>query len=300
MTNALLPEVTDLRDATPTMASPSWWGADSLRSLGLVDDEPVLVRHYTPAARTYLDVATALAAATAAGAAGLAPAVLGADPAAGVMVAADLGGTHATATLGDAGSTGFPDRLFRLRDAVGSVRPTIVRESTVFDDVRDLHRLLHQTGIPIPVEFQFFRRTLDEAEKRIVAVGYDLEFRHGDGNLSNVMISRSDGEPMLVDWDWSAMIDPYQDIGVVLVELADDETHARELFEIARGTIDEALFARAMVYGYADHVRQALIGLLVDALDPGTHEYSKYGDWQLLRARMALSTARSQELLRRI
>lgn len=297
---SLLSAVTDVGEATPTMASPSWWGADTVRTRGTLDGKPVLVRRYTAAAAHYVNTETALAAACSAGVAGIAPAVLAADTTGPTMVVADLTDTHRTATLADVDTPGFIEALLRVRRSVAALRPTVVRESSVFDDIRELSRAAGDAEAVVPEEFRFFQRTLDDAEKRIEKLDYAKQFCHGDANLSNVMVSRADGSLMLVDWDWAAMIDPLQDLGAVLVELADHEDHARELFQVARGGLDEAEFARAMIYGYADHVRQALLGILVDALDPGTYEYSKYGDWQLLRARMALSTARCQELLRRI
>lgn len=48
------------------------------------------------------------------------------------------------------------------------------------------------------------------------------------------------------------------------------------------------LFDRARIYGIADSLRWALIGLYCDAVKPGTPEYSTFSDWQFLRARAGL------------
>ncbi|GAC85939.1 phosphotransferase [Gordonia paraffinivorans] len=290
----------DRMDGTPTMASPSWWGADTVRLRGRLDDVAVHVRRYTAAARSYVNVSAAVAATEAAGAAGIGPAVVSWDVDAGEVVLADLTETHRTATLADGNSADFVRRYFEIRSRVGELTPNEARYATVFDDIRELSARLQDAGAAVPAELPFFLRVLDDAEKRIAAAGFDREFRHGDGNLSNVMVARDDASLLLLDWDLAAVMDPFQDLGVALVELAEDETHARELFEIAHGSVDEALLARSLFYGYADHVRQGLLGILVDALDPGSYEYSKFGDWQLLRARLALSGTRSGELLRRI
>ncbi|MDS1112457.1 phosphotransferase [Gordonia westfalica] len=287
-------------DGTPTMASPSWWGADTIRLRGRLDDVAVHVRRYTDAAKSYVNVAAAVSGTAAAGDDGIGPAVVSADGDSGEIVLADLTETHRTATLADGNSADFVRAYFQIRSRVADLRPTVVREATVFDDIRELDVRLHEAGAAIPTELTYFRRILDDAENRINATGFDREFRHGDGNLSNVMVSRTDGSLLLLDWDFAAVMDPFQDLGVALVELAEDETHARELFEIAYGNFDEALLAQCLFYGYADHVRQGMLGMLVDALDPGSYEYSKFGDWQLLRARLALSGTRSGELLRRI
>lgn len=291
--------LTDSREATVTMASPSWWGADSTRLRGALDGSPVLVKTYTSAAQEYLDIGAAASAACAAGEAGLAPAVVAVGASAAEIAFADLSETYRTATLADAS----PDlllRLLRVRAAVGGLSPATVRTATVFDDIRSLLDRLRQTRVPLPRDTAFLCRVIDDAEARIHAVGFDRELRHGDGNLSNVLLARDGTEVLLVDWDWAAVIDPLQDLGAILVEVADDELHASEIFVAAQGHFDPRLFARALFYGYADHLRQALLGAWVDHCDPGTHEYSKYSDWQFLRARSALCGARADELLRTI
>ncbi len=51
-----------------------------------------------------------------------------------------------------------------------------------------------------------------------MASGFDLVPCHGDGNVSNVLLA-DDGRMMLVDWDVAAVMDPLQDIGVLLAEV---------------------------------------------------------------------------------
>ncbi|MDQ1124134.1 phosphotransferase family protein [Microbacterium trichothecenolyticum] len=290
----------DAAAATVTMASPSWWGADSTRCRGLLLGRASLVKTYAPHARIYLDLARTIAAAEAAGDAGIAPAVLAVSPTGDAIAFADLTDSHATATLGDVADDDDAAALLALRARVGAVEPSSARAASVFDDIRALRTTLRRYEVALPAEAVLLFRVLDEAESRIDAVGVDVEFRHGDGNVSNVLRHRTDGSLLLVDWDWAGHMDPYQDLGSAIVELADDEDHARRLFEIAHGRHDRALFARSILYGYADLVRQALVGALANRLDPGTFEYSKYSDWQFLRARSALQTTRTDELLRRV
>jgi aminoglycoside phosphotransferase (APT) family kinase protein len=94
---------------------------------------------------------------------------------------------------------------------------------------------------------------------------------------------------MLVDWDVAAVMDPLQDIGVLLAEVRPFDATAREAFAAAWGSFDQALFDRARVYGVADCVRWGLIGAYADHARPGTLEYSKLSDWQFLRARAGLA-----------
>lgn len=124
-------------------------------------------------------------------------------------------------------------------------------------------------------------------------------YAYGDGNTSNLLITH-DGSVVLVDWDWAGVMEPAQDLGVTLVELGSTEREARSLFKLATGGSDETVFAKAMLYGYSDMVRQGLIGAITDRLEPGTLEYSKYGDWQFLRARFSLQSYRTSDFMRRL
>jgi thiamine kinase-like enzyme len=129
-------------------------------------------------------------------------------------------------------------------------------------------------------------RMLAAAEERITAAGVDLVPCHGDGNVSNVLVVED--RLLLVDWDCAGLMDPMQDLGVLLAELRPHDAEARQVFELAHGSWDAALFARARVYGVADQLRWALVGLYADAVRPGTLEYAKFAEWQLLRARTGL------------
>jgi thiamine kinase-like enzyme len=165
---------------------------------------------------------------------------------------------------------------------------TITRTATVFDDVRRLTELTTVNHVTLPADFDWMLRMLDMAERRIVASGFDTVPCHGDGNVSNVLLA-DDGRMMLVDWDVAAVMDPLQDIGVLLAEVRPFDATAREAFAAAWGSFDQALFDRARVYGVADCVRWGLIGAYADHARPGTLEYSKLSDWQFLRARAGLA-----------
>ena len=67
---------------------------------------------------------------------------------------------------------------------------------------------------------------------------------HGDGNVSNVLIAE-DGSVLLVDWDRAGDMDPFEDLGSLLAELAPQEPEARAIFERWHGRMDEGLLARA-------------------------------------------------------
>jgi hypothetical protein len=288
-------------DATPVMASPSWWGADSecldVRSSDeLRPVQMVFVKSMVDHAPAYVDIAQAFAAANEAGELGVSPRVHAADPAAGVLVLENLVDTSSTATLNLFDDDARLEQLVRLRERVQTFA-SITRVATVFDDIRALSALAAVNGVTLPKDLDWMARLLDLAEKRIVATGFDRVPCHGDGNVSNVLLV-DDDRMLLVDWDVAAVMDPLQDLGVLLAEVRPFDSSAREAFEMAWGTFDQALFDRARVYGTADCVRWGLIGAYADAARPGTLEYSKFSDWQFLRARGGLGDAHFHDRLR--
>jgi aminoglycoside phosphotransferase (APT) family kinase protein len=276
-----------------TMASPSWWGADSLRWSVRADvADPVVgaaafVKVMAPHARAHVDVGAAFGAARAAGAAGVGPEVLAADVERGVLVLEDLTEAYGTATVDRFDESDSAERLVTLRRAVHRL-PAFGRRASVFDDIRAAHALAVDAAADLPVDLDWLLRLLEPAERRIEAAGYDPLPCHGDGNVSNVLVERGGTELRLVDWDRAAVMDPLQDLGVLLHEIRPYDTSAREVFEMYWGRWDGALFDRCRVYGIADCLRWGLLGRYAGAVDPGTHEYTKYADWQFLRARAGL------------
>lgn len=274
-------------DPTPVMASPSWWGADSEGFDVHAGAERVFVKAMAAHAGAYVDITQAFAAATEAGECGVGPRVFAADPVTSTLVQESLvdGGTTATLDVFDDDAR-LAD-LIALRARVRDFT-SITRRATVFDDIRSLTALAAARSVPLPGDFAWMCRLLATAEQRIAATGFDVAPAHGDGNVSNVLLA-ADGRMLLVDWDVAAVIDPLQDIGVLLAEVRPLDSEGRVAFEMAWGRFDQALFDRARVYGIADCVRWGLIGAYADAARPGTLEYSKFSDWQFLRARSWLA-----------
>ena len=290
-------------DPHPTMASPSWWGADSecfdVRSSGEGSSLPTaFVKQMIGHAAAYIDIRQAFAAATEAGKLGVGPAVYASDATAGILVSENLVDSCSTATLNVFDDDGRLEQLIRLRERVRAFA-TITRTATVFDDLRTLTALAAATDVSLPADFDWMMRMLRMAETRITATGFDLVPCHGDGNVSNVLLT-ADGRMLLVDWDVAAVMDPLQDIGVLLAEVRPFDSAAREAFEMAWGSFDQSLFDRSRVYGVADCVRWGLIGAYADAARPGTLEYSKLSDWQFLRARAGLGDIHFHDRLRNL
>ena len=215
--------------APPTMASPSWWGADSERhrvAPGPDGSRGTFVKVMRPATTAYVHLPTAFGAAVAAGRAGLGPEVLEASEPARTLVQEDLTGRAKTATLADFLDTGLVHRYLALRRDVRSLDVPGARRATVFDDVRSLTGLARAQGTVLPGDLPWMLRVLEDAELRIAATGYDTALCHGDGNVSNVLVDPP-GRPLLVDCVSAAVMDPLQDLGVVLAELAPSDDYAR-------------------------------------------------------------------------
>lgn len=273
-------------DPTPVMASPSWWGADSEGFDVRAGAQRVFVKAMSAHTGAYVDITQAFAAATEAGERGVGPRIHAADAAASLLVQENFVDDAHTATLNVFDDDARLEQLIALRAQVRDF-VSITRRATVFDDIRTLAALAAARSVPVPTDFAWMCRLLDMAEKRIVATGFDTAPAHGDGNVSNVLVAED--RMLLVDWDVAAVMDPLQDIGALLAEVRPFDSEARAAFEMAWGSFDQALFDRARVYGVADCVRWGLIGAYADAARPGTLEYSKFSDWQFLRARAGLS-----------
>jgi len=304
MTSVMSTSPYAIHDAPPTMASPSWWGADSLRhrlvAAGEGSHAPLFVKTTEDHARAYVDVPSAVAAAFAAGTAGIGPEVYEADERAGTLVMADLTDTHRTACLTDFADDASVGRLASARRAVHQLKPGRVRTASVFDDIRALALRARDANAVLPGDLPWMLRFADAAESAITASGIDREFCHGDGNVSNVMVANDSGDVLLLDWDVAAVMDPLQDVGAVLAELRTSDLDAREVFEMFWGTWDGSLFDRARVYGIADAIRWGLVGTYAEALRPGVHEYSKFSDWQFFKVRMWLRERHVDDRLRNI
>jgi thiamine kinase-like enzyme len=293
-----------MQPAPPTMASPSWWGADSERQRLVPPSgstaKALFLKTMLPHSRAYVDIRTSFTAAVAAGQADIGPYVVDADIEAGTLRMEDLSPTSKTATLNDFQDPSNLQKLVELRRKVGLLAVESPRSATVFDDLQALQETAAIQRVRLPDDFPWMLRILDSADTAIAATGYDLRFCHGDGNISNVLIDRTDGALRLVDWDCAAKMDPIQDLGVMLAELAPFDLDAREIFEMYWGSWDRGLFERSRIYAIADAVRWGLIGAYVDAVDPGTYEYSKFSDWQFLRARIWLNDPHLDDRLRNL
>ena len=271
----------------PTVASPSWAGGDSLFFEGRsADGVQLLARCLRPSAAIHADYAAMFAAMEAAGSARLAPAVLFHDASRGVCVQEKLGDAWQVATLyrlldPDAWRASLRARR-QFRELARDL-PTV----SVFDQVATLLAYARDNAVEIPPVAQAVIAAVEEA-RVCVRGGPEPLPCHGDGAASNVMLCA--GEVRLVGWTQAGRMDPLEEVGSVLTELAPFVADAETVFEAAWGDRDPAAFARARLYGVADDLRWGLIGFCARALQPDSPiEYQRYGHWRLFKARFAVA-----------
>jgi hypothetical protein len=273
-------------------ASPSWWGADSrCHRLRLVDGTGVIERLMHPDALAYSSPTLLVAAAQQAGVLGLGPEIVAADSASGQTVAVELAETWRTATIDD-----FIDRsvLSRLAEALRRVRREMTVDApvtTVFDDIRQLLAVVDETDPTLPVDFAWLVSLTMLLEKWIPFDPSKAVFCHNTGDASNIMISPTGMR--ILDWDLARKVDPLQDIGVMLAELAYLPVPEREVFAVLSFGACDADYLIARAYGIAEHLRQGLIGVWRGAREPGTIEYTKFADWHFLLLREELKDRRN-------
>ncbi|MFN3274179.1 MAG: phosphotransferase family protein [Paracoccus sp. (in: a-proteobacteria)] len=119
-----------------------------------------------------------------------------------------------------------------------------------------------------------------------------------DGAASNLMRGAS-GQVLLVDYDRAGMNDPMYDLGCLLAEITDFPQDMRAGYIAYAGRFDEAGFARARLWSVVDDMLHALWARRMSRVSarPGV-EWLKYGEWRLMRLRLALNHPDFEQMLR--
>lgn len=287
------------RDGCAPHASPSWRGIDAT-GLVMSSAQPLFAKAYHPEVALYAHLPSIIAAAQYAGSAGAGPRMIGSDPEHALLVMEPLLDGWRSATLADLAPSGHHGlKVLALRKALHA-GPRLPRDLTVFEHVTELHDALLASSAYRPADYDLLVANIRRVASAVSASGFDRRPAHGDGNASNVMV-HEDGSVRLVDYDLAANRDPYEDLGSHLVEAFWFPAEAAAAFEAFHGRADEKLFARVRLYGVADDLRWATIGLLTSHHSTRKAvEYLKFAEWRLLRARMAMRHPDFEELLGRL
>lgn len=290
-----------IEPAIPILASPSWRGVDGFpwRAVKTSSGESIFIKMMDRDAELYIDVRCAFEAAQRASDLGIGPKVLLADAQAGLLVMEDLNQGWRVGTLERMLEPKIVDAVIAARCLFQAGKPLPKRRG-VFDEIEHFYAAVTSARAQIPVDTEWMVEEL-----RFAALAFrQLDIRpvpiHGDGNVSNILISDS-GEVRLIDWDRATTADPLEDIGSFLIEAFDQEPEARDVFTRSIGSWDEVAFSRARIYGIADDLRWGLIGALLAAKSArNTLEFYKFASWRFVRCRMAVREPRFGEMLRRI
>ena len=216
--------------AIPVLASPSWRGVDGSpwRALDKASGESLFVKIMDPDAALYIDVACAFEAARRASDLGIGPVVTLADPASGVLVMEDLNTGWRVGTLERMLDPTLVDAALAARKAFQK-GPPLPKTRGVFEEIEHFHSTAKAAAAELPSDVDWLLAELRFAAAAMKEVSGPLVPIHGDGNVSNLLVSDS-GEVRLIDWDRATNADPLEDVGSFLVEAFDQEPEAWEAF----------------------------------------------------------------------
>lgn len=290
-----------IEPAIPVLASPSWRGVDGApwRVVNKANGESIFIKVMDRDAELYVDVPCAFEAARRASDLGIGPRVILADVQAGLLIMEDLNHGWRVGTLERMLEPAIVDAVIAARRLFQTGEPLPTRKS-VFDEIEHFYAAVVSAKAQLPVDAEWLVEELRFAAAAFRTLEVTLAPIHGDGNVSNILISDA-GDVRLIDWDRATTADPLQDLGSFLVEAFDQEPEARDAFVRNTDGLDEAAFNRVRIYGVADDLRWGLIGALLAAKSArNTLEFYKFASWRFVRCRMAVREPRFGEMLRRI
>ena len=290
-----------IEPAIPILASPSWRGVDGFpwRAVKKSGGETLFIKSMDADATLYIDIPCAFEAAQRASDLGIGPKVLLADARSGTLIMEDLNQGWRVGTLERMLEPAIVDAVITARRRFQSGKP-LSRTRGVFAEIKQFYAAAVSASAQLPPDTEWMFKELQFAAEAFEALAIAAVPIHGDGNVSNILISDT-GEVRLIDWDRATNADPLEDIGSFLVEAFAQEPEARDAFIRNAGGFDEAAFNRARIYGVADDLRWGLIGALLAAKSARkTLEFHKFASWRFVRCRMAVREPRFGEALRRI
>lgn len=194
-----------------------------------------------------------------------------------------------------------PDRLSQLLGLKRSLHQG-AKASFSLAPIEDIRWLLGQCrahGVPLPKDADWLSNCASMAAEAIEASGFDRVTVHGDGVASNVLIG-PDQAMQLIDFDRAGLFDPWHDLATTLNELYQFESEWRDGIEIWAGQCREADYARCRLHAFLDDWLWTLWGFWAGETSARNVEFSKVGQWTLLRCRDAVADARFESWLRQV
>jgi len=166
-------------------------------------------------------------------------------------------------------------------------------------DIQHLRELCARDGVVLPVDHAWVSTCIDLAWTALQFTASPSVPLHGDGVASNVLIG-PDGALQLIDFDYGGCFDPWYDVAISLNELYSFEAQWREGITVWAGHCRESDYARCRLYALINDWYWTLWGLWVGATSVRALEFSKVGQWTLLRCRLCLQDPRFEGWLRQV
>jgi hypothetical protein len=277
------------RPGVAPVASPMCQAVDWSNWVVSTDDAPdaLFLKILHPEMAAFIDVAAAHAGACAGMRAGVAPAVEWFLPRHGAIGFAHRAPPWRGARLDDLRR---PEVLQAAIAAKAALRsgPAMPRGWDVFARVRGHAALARGAGVALPSDMEALLASVETIGAALDAAGRDSAPCHNDGQASNILLGPG-GQVLLVDFDCAGQADPHYDLAVLLNEAHDLEPGWRAGIEMQEGRCEARVLNRCRAYAAADDLLWGLQGLVLAATSPRREpEFLKYGEWRLLRCRMAL------------
>lgn len=269
------------------IASPMWQAVEW--DAYILPGQSVFLKLLSPDMAELVNSAAAIEGAQAAGTLGISPALLWANAAQQAMAFTLLPPAWRAARLDDLQRPAVMQKAIAAKKSLRAA-PAFSRRWDVFAEITRRLVLAQASSTALPADMPSLLSAVRQAQSAIEAAGFDLAPCHNDGQASNLLLG-PDEALLLCDFDCAGQADPYYDLAVLL-----NEAHAFEEgwlagLEMHDGTASPALLKRCRLYGLADDLLWGLTGLLLSRTSPRHGlEFLKYGEWRLLRARMALRT----------
>ena len=260
---------------------------------------PVFVKRRHEDMAAFIHPEDAIEASGKAGEIGIAPRLLHADAARGILIFEALGEEWSWGHVDVLRRPPVLENLLAAKRRFHGVTP-LAQTRSVFDLIQTYRRLADAPDVPLPSPVATVSAAVEDIAAAIAASGVDTVACHADGASSNVMVGPSN-TVRLVDFEWARQADPAYDLGTVLAELLPFDGEALLAIEMATGKPDAQVLARGRVYGAADDLMWALWGFIHAARSPRKHvEFFKYAEWRLLRARTVVEGPRYQAWLKQV
>lgn len=284
-------------EGTPGVASPhrlatewqGYWVSDGARhyyAKVLHDDQ-----------RELINIEQSAQASHCAAMAGVAPSLIFSDAKQGVLLFDALPRNEwRWARVNSLASPQSFERLLALKRRLHEgPKPAFIR--TRYDDLCRLRTLCARDGVPLPDEAGWIDQCADLSWQAVQSCAVQSVLLQGDGLASNVMIGPQ-GRLQLLDFDYACVGDPWFDIATTLNEVFSFEDQWRRGITLWHGSCSETDYARCRLYALIDDWFWTLWAMWCGRTSSRALEFSKLGQWTLLRCRLSVQDKRFESWLR--